>query len=235
MTVPLDEPQPFDLAGPLPGSGTTVLEASAGTGKTYTVAALATRYVAEGIVDLAALLVITFSRAATQELRDRVRQAFVEAAEHLADPEHARLASPEIAVLTKAEDGSRVSDEEVARRRRRLLDAIANYDAATIATTHEFCHAVLRSLGVAGDSDSGEVLREDIGDLRDEVVDDQYLARFADLTTDPPIEYRPARNAARQAVENRHASLRPTASPDPAATAMVEFVAAVREEIDLRK
>jgi exodeoxyribonuclease V beta subunit len=37
----------FDICGPLP-HGVTVLEASAGTGKTYTIAALATRYVAEG-------------------------------------------------------------------------------------------------------------------------------------------------------------------------------------------
>ena len=38
----------FDIRGPLP-EGITVLEASAGTGKTYTIAALAARYVAEGI------------------------------------------------------------------------------------------------------------------------------------------------------------------------------------------
>ncbi len=37
----------FDVCGPLP-TGVTVLEASAGTGKTYTIAALAARYVAEG-------------------------------------------------------------------------------------------------------------------------------------------------------------------------------------------
>ncbi len=229
------DPDPFDLAGPLPGHGTTVLEASAGTGKTHTVAALATRYVAEGIVDLDQLLVITFSRAATQELRDRVRLAFVQAADDLADPEHARLAAAEIAVLTRDADGSPLDDAAIAVRRRRLLDAIANYDAATIATTHEFCNTVLRSLGVAGDSDTGEVLREDIGDLRDEVVDDQYLARFAELPTDPPIEFRPARNAARQAVDNRHADLRPLNSADPAAAAMVDFVDAVRTEIDHRK
>ena len=41
------DPTPFDVCGPLP-TGTTVLEASAGTGKTYTIAALAARYVAEG-------------------------------------------------------------------------------------------------------------------------------------------------------------------------------------------
>ena len=65
----------FDSAGPLP-SGVTVLEASAGTGKTYTIAALAARYVAEGM-PLERLLLITFTRMATGELRERVRERLV--------------------------------------------------------------------------------------------------------------------------------------------------------------
>ncbi|MGB8875846.1 MAG: UvrD-helicase domain-containing protein, partial [Solirubrobacteraceae bacterium] len=65
----------FDVCGPLP-SGVTVLEASAGTGKTYTIAALTTRYVAEG-TPLDRLLLITFTRMATGELRDRVRERLV--------------------------------------------------------------------------------------------------------------------------------------------------------------
>ncbi len=69
-------PEPFDLAGPLP-SGTTVLEASAGTGKTYTIAALAARYLAEGHVQLGDLLLVTFGRMATNELRERVRERLV--------------------------------------------------------------------------------------------------------------------------------------------------------------
>ena len=40
----------FDICGPLPGPGVTILEASAGTGKTFTIAALVARLVAEGLV-----------------------------------------------------------------------------------------------------------------------------------------------------------------------------------------
>ena len=65
--------RPSTSLGPLP-TGTTLLEASAGTGKTFTVGALVTRYVAEGAATLDEMLVITFSRAATQELRTRVRE-----------------------------------------------------------------------------------------------------------------------------------------------------------------
>ena len=71
----------FDLCGPLP-TGVTVLEASAGTGKTYTIAALAARYVAEG-TPLERLLLVTFTRMATGELRDRVRERLVGAEQEL--------------------------------------------------------------------------------------------------------------------------------------------------------
>jgi exodeoxyribonuclease V beta subunit len=65
-------PREFDIAGPLP-EGVTILEASAGTGKTYAIATLAARYVADGI-PLERLLLVTFTRMATGELRERVRE-----------------------------------------------------------------------------------------------------------------------------------------------------------------
>ena len=75
----------FDPCGDLP-SGTTVLEASAGTGKTHTIATLAARYVAEGLARIDELMLVTFGRAATVELRERVRERFVTTAAALADP-----------------------------------------------------------------------------------------------------------------------------------------------------
>ena len=51
MTDPVSQMTPFDLHGELP-TGTTLLEASAGTGKTYAVGALVARFVAEGRVPL---------------------------------------------------------------------------------------------------------------------------------------------------------------------------------------
>src|SRR5271170_2272978 len=70
----------FSLLGPLPaGRSTTVLEASAGTGKTFALAGLVTRYLAEGRATLDQMLLITFGRAASQELRERVRCQIVDA------------------------------------------------------------------------------------------------------------------------------------------------------------
>ncbi|WP_343997112.1 UvrD-helicase domain-containing protein, partial [Williamsia deligens] len=79
-----DDTRPFTLADSLP-TGTTVLEASAGTGKTHAIVALAARYIAEG-VPVESLLLVTFSRMATAELRERTRERLRSLAAGLADP-----------------------------------------------------------------------------------------------------------------------------------------------------
>ena len=75
----------FSILDPLP-TGTTLLEASAGTGKTWTIAALVTKYVAAGEATLDEMLVVTFTRAASQELRERVRGQIVDALVAFDDP-----------------------------------------------------------------------------------------------------------------------------------------------------
>ena len=67
---------------------TTVLQASAGSGKTFALAGLVTRYLAEpeGEATLDQMLLITFSRAASQELRERVRRQIADAVRAFDDP-----------------------------------------------------------------------------------------------------------------------------------------------------
>ncbi|WP_121257240.1 UvrD-helicase domain-containing protein [Nocardioides ferulae] len=224
-------PATFDVCGPLP-TGTTLLEASAGTGKTFTVGALVTRYVAEGVARLDQMLVVTFGRAASQELRERVREQLVEAERLLAgalppDPAN-RLHS---LLLDPGEHGP----GELDRRRHRLRDALASFDAATIATTHQFCQLVLRSLGVAGDTDSGATLVESLDDLVVEVVDDLYLQRFGHLKQRPPFDRACALDLARTAIGDPQAVLAPAEDPDAPAGARVGFAQAVRAEVDRRK
>src|SRR5437762_12568559 len=163
----------FDLCGPLP-NGVTLLEASAGTGKTFAIAALVTRLVAEGVPP-AQLLVVTFTRMATGELRERVRDRLVTAELGVARALAGVEPPPDDPVLQLLADGS---ESDVAARRRRLADAVAGFDAATIATTHGFCQHLLAGLGVAGDVERGVVFVEDLSDLVEEVVDDLYVRRF---------------------------------------------------------
>ncbi|WP_199286730.1 UvrD-helicase domain-containing protein [Nocardioides houyundeii] len=221
----------FDIAGDLP-VGTTLLEASAGTGKTWTIAALVTRYVAEGVATLDELLVVTFTRAASQELRERVRAQLDEAARVLADP---ATADPDNALHRRLCDAD---PTELTRRHGRLTAALTSFDAATIATIHQFCQLVLRSLGVAGDTDPGATLVEDLEQLTDEVVDDLYLARFAGVQH-PPWSRDVARSLAREAVGDPRAQVEPVAAldeaPDSEAAARVRFALDALAEIERRK
>ncbi|MBE7188637.1 UvrD-helicase domain-containing protein [Jatrophihabitans endophyticus] len=220
----------FDLCGPLP-EGTTVLEASAGTGKTFTIAGLVTRYVAEGLAVVDELLVVTFGRMATQELRERVRERLVSARDGLRHPEVARAGDDELLRLL-----ADVSDAEVAVRFDRLTVALASFDAATIVTTHEFCHRVLVTLGIAGDIDADAVLVERFDDLVDETVDDLYLRKWA-ATGGPTMTPADARALAHTVIDDPQAVLVPDAEPGDESPAAVRrrFADKIRSEVEARK
>ncbi|MDR3662904.1 MAG: UvrD-helicase domain-containing protein [Mycobacterium sp.] len=219
----------FDLLGPLPAPATTtVLEASAGTGKTYALAGLVTRYVAEGTATLDQMLLITFSRAATRELRERVRAQLVNTVAALDDPPDD--VDDLIRHLTA------VAPDELTRRRDRLRDALSDFDAATIATTHEFCGLVLRSLGIAGDTDSGAQLVESLDDLVTEIVSDLYLTTYGAQRDEPALSYADALELARRVVGDPGAQLRPlTTEPDSVAAQRLSFATAVLDELERRK
>ena len=225
---------PFDLCDELP-SGTTVLEASAGTGKTYTIAALTVRAIAEGAVELGQLLLVTFGRMATNELRLRVRERLVSVESCLADAvaEHVptRPLTPLEAMLVTG------PPEELACRRQRVSRALAEFDAATIATTHEFCLQMLDGLGVLGDGEPHATVVEHISDLTREVTTDLFLRRYA-TNGSPPMSYENALEIANQAVEAIHARLVPAAlaADDPSGSGeRVAFATAVRREVERRK
>ncbi|OBG72903.1 exodeoxyribonuclease V subunit beta [Mycobacterium sp. E1715] len=220
----------FDLLGPLPADrSTTVLQASAGTGKTFALAGLVTRYLAEGAATLDQMLLITFGRAASQELRERVRGQIVAAVAAFDDPS----AAGDNQLVAYLLDGT---DEERAARRQRLRDGLAGFDAATIATTHQFCQLVLKSLGVAGDTAANVTLLESVDELIVEIVDDLYLAHFGRERDDPALAYREALRLAREVVKNPSTQLRPL-NPEPGSRAAVcvTFAKDVLAELDTRK
>ncbi|GAA1435283.1 exodeoxyribonuclease V subunit beta [Microlunatus lacustris] len=234
LPAPAEDLEPFDVRGPLP-SGTTVLEASAGTGKTFTIAALAARYLAEGVVELGELMLVTFGRNASLELRLRVRERLVatEAALRAVRRGHPRPAVDEIGELLCAG-----SDDELAARQARVARALAEFDAATIATTHEFCLQMLDGLGVLGDREPQAVFVEHLGDLVREVTSDVYLRRYATGGRAPFRDFAEALEVASRAVAAVHATLVPAAGdPEEASDAAerVGFAREVRAEVERRK
>ncbi|MFU8839897.1 MAG: exodeoxyribonuclease V subunit beta [Nitriliruptoraceae bacterium] len=170
----------FAADGVLPTTS-LALEASAGTGKTWTLTSLTVRYVAELGVELPELLLVTFTRAATAELRDRVRRRLAEAAATIED----RLAAGAAWELT----GDVVLDHlvtsaaaapdttvELQLRADRLRQAATQLDEATISTIHGFCQTMLRHAALEAGVEFDAVLLEDDADLLGELVDD-HLAR----------------------------------------------------------
>ncbi|MFC8921106.1 UvrD-helicase domain-containing protein [Cellulosimicrobium sp. NPDC057127] len=222
------QPRRFDPFGDLP-AGTVVLEASAGTGKTHTIATLTTRYVAEGVAALPEIMLVTFGRAATSELRDRVRERLVAVERGLREADPAQHADPVVAYLAA------VDDDELARRRDRLRVALSQLDAATITTTHGFCQQMLSALGTSADVDLATGFLPDVADLVDEVTDDLYVRMFADRQ-DPPLTPRDVREVARAAVSDHGAVLAPDDAPEGTLGALRHEVAvAARREVEARK
>jgi exodeoxyribonuclease V beta subunit len=225
------EPAPFEIDGPLP-SGVTLLEASAGTGKTFTIAALVTRYVAAGI-GLDRLLVVTFTRMATGELRERVRERLLSAEEGLARAMAGAPLPVGDDIVALLADGPA---DDVARRHHRLAAAVAGFDAATIETTHGFCLRVLTGLGVAGDIEPDTRLEPDVADLVEEVVDDLYVRRFWPHDKVAPFPRKTALEVGRAVAAHPSAAIAPPLSDGDEAWAMRRRLAyAVGRELDRRK
>ena len=226
MTIEL-QPAEFDICGPLP-TGVTVLEASAGTGKTYTIASLAARYVANGI-PLERLLLVTFTRIATGELRERVRERLVSVERGLTRALDGVLGEEDDLLALLAEG----SVNEVTERRDRLALAVASFDAATIATTHGFCQEVLGGLGIAGDLEPDVTFVEDLSDLASEVVDDLYVRRFSRDTQPPAFKREEAAAVARAAIDNPGATI--VCGESDTAQMRGRLAAAARGEYEARK
>ena len=161
--MPGDDSSRFDLADALP-RGKLAIQASAGTGKTYTLADLATRFLAEGRASASDLLVVTFTRAATDELRARVRDRVVGAVEHLASGDPAPAGDALVTLLSGRGDPDQLA---------RLQRAVSEFDAATVTTIHGFAKQVLGALGVAAgadpdarlDADSSLLIRDTCADV----------------------------------------------------------------------
>ncbi len=135
---------PFNLLE-FPLEGLRLIEASAGTGKTFSLAGLYLRLLVEKQLDVRDILVMTFTRAATQELRERIRTRLANAALIAADPAHAKPDNKEdeiaLSIIERA-----VRREPRARIAQRLRDAAVRMDDATISTIHSFAqHAALEN------------------------------------------------------------------------------------------
>jgi exodeoxyribonuclease V beta subunit len=169
-----------------PLSATRLIEASAGTGKTYTIAALYVRLILGHHPDNAVpnryllppdILVVTFTEAATKELRERIRESLSQAA---------RFFRQQLPTTDTFLQGIRAAYPEVdwpacARR----LELAANWmDEAAVYTIHSWCNRMLQQHAF----DSGSLFRQEVNtddtELLNEVVRDYWRSFYYDMSND---------------------------------------------------
>ncbi|MDQ3624119.1 MAG: UvrD-helicase domain-containing protein, partial [Verrucomicrobiota bacterium] len=161
-------PPPFHLLDTPLTPGRTLIEASAGTGKTYTIAGLFLRLLVEvPELEVRQILVTTYTEIATAELRDRIRAllrdtlaAYASGSSHepfiSAFLEHHR---PDLA-------------------RPRLESALRDFDEAAIQTMHGFCHRALQDRALESGLPFDAELVTDQSELLREVADDYWRIQF---------------------------------------------------------
>jgi exodeoxyribonuclease V beta subunit len=154
--------------------GITLVEASAGTGKTFAIAMLVLRAVAELGVDITQILVVTYTVAATQELRARLRNRLIQARDLL----QARSAEADETLQAWV---SALANRQEALKRLEL--ALVDIDALPIHTIHGFCQRILREQILQSSHLFEAELVADVESYRSLLVQDfwrDHLYRIAD-------------------------------------------------------
>ncbi len=174
-----------------PLSGIHSIEASAGTGKTYSITVLWLRLLIEESLTVEQILVSTFTRAATAELKERLLHSLQRAIRAV---EESPLAASNASTVASPANGPEetIVNSAIARDpsnrdslRKRLSQALSSFDLAPISTIHGFCQTLIARHALELGCDPGLTLVEDTRDLLDEIVSDSVLA-FADQPSASP-------------------------------------------------
>lgn len=170
-----------DLGLQVPLQGLQLIEASAGTGKTFTLATIHARLIIEQRLPVSEILAVTFTEAATKELRERLRArlllalALLDGQAAAADPAHAS---------TQWLLDAAIGREGREPLRQRLRTAAAAMDLAPIHTIHGFCRRALADHALeAGQPLIERVLIENEAALREEVATDFWRLRSREEAT----------------------------------------------------
>jgi exodeoxyribonuclease V beta subunit len=164
-------------------NGSALIEASAGTGKTFTIAILYVRLVLghgqspdSPLQNLLPpnLLVVTFTEAATKELRDRIRTRLTQAAEVFSEAADESDPPAETALIYQLRNESYPDPASWPECRKKLLLAAEWMDEAAVSTIHSFCNRMLSEHAFDSGSLFKLTLETDQSELLDEVARDYW-------------------------------------------------------------
>jgi exodeoxyribonuclease V beta subunit len=151
--------------------GVNQIEASAGTGKTWNICALYVRLLLEKKLAADAILVVTFTKAATAELHERIRSRLVQIAHAMETGDTAGDAFLERLFDTTLQ---RVDPDEALKR---INIALHTFDQAAIHTIHAFCQRALQEAPFAATMPFAFELEADDSALRFEMAADFWRER----------------------------------------------------------
>jgi exodeoxyribonuclease V beta subunit len=157
----------FNLASS-PLEGFNLIDASAGTGKTYTICALVLRLLLEKNLGIEHILVVTYTEAATEDLRNRIRQKLRQALQALANRNSEDPFLQEYLHL--------IADANEAKQR--FADALRSFDEAAIFTIHSFCQRMLLENSFESNTLFDTELVADDSSFLMEVVEDFWRRNF---------------------------------------------------------
>ncbi len=148
-----------------PLSGTRLVEASAGTGKTYSICLLFLRLLLEEKLKIGEILVVTFTKAAAGELKERIRKFILDAIDWCEGLEN------DNEQIKKILDKKTVRENEPLKL---LKEAFLCIDEAAVFTIHGFCQRILGDNAFETDSSFGTEMAGDDGSFAGEAVLDFY-------------------------------------------------------------
>jgi exodeoxyribonuclease V beta subunit len=158
--------RPFDVTE-IPLRGRNLVDASAGTGKTYAISTLFVRLLLETEHSPTQLLVVTFTEAATAELRDRIRKRVRECLAAATQEAPSAELDPTLAeIMRRAGDPPRIVS--------RLREALYDFDNVEISTIHGFCQRMLMERALTSDVTFNSQLYGDARPMIDELILDYW-------------------------------------------------------------
>lgn len=171
----------FDLRSTAVPTGRSVIEASAGTGKTWTIAHLVPRLLVDGVVEsIGELLLVTFTEDAARELGERTRRQLAALVAYAAAGAPPGERDRGVGILLERLDALDAGEREKAVLRLRL--ALDETDQLAVSTIHSFCRQVLAAESFLCGMPAGFEILPDPDELLADAVKDAWRT---DLAADP--------------------------------------------------
>ena len=158
--------------------GNHIIEASAGTGKTYNLTSIYTRLISEGRMLPEQILVVTFTEAATDELREKLFERLQVLRDFAIGTRNQEEDEFVYALVEKLTGGKPADSELIAH----IEEAIRSFDEAAIHTIHSFCQKTLVDFAFLSGAGFDTDILPDESELFQESADDfwrSYQKQFS--------------------------------------------------------